>query len=302
MQAVKAKTSAGFNAVGSSTPPMKTAKPSLKDGFSFQPGIRGTKMNTHIIGNYTPLVYNGHQITVKAEMMSLTDMWKSAGCDEAKRPANWSRKEGAPFIEAASMSLNMPVGHIIKGTRGRTGETTAHWQVGLAYAKYLSPEFHMWCNQVVRERMEGHVVSSALPADVLDQIERNFGISRMLAHKVTGIEGTVRDLANIVASIIPIIQPQQPVIIVHGKTAGEIWNSQNLPKLKNAPTWLGNRLSEMGCQIDTCRKGYLGARSARLFDPDKAEACLRNGLLHKAKVHATERMGQGKLRLVGGAV
>lgn len=259
-------------------------------------------MNTHIIQNSTPLVYNGHDITVKSEMLSLTDMWRSAGEDPSKRPYEWSRKEGSPFIEAVSLSLNTPVERIYKAGRGKGGATHAHWQIALAYAKYLSPEFHMWCNQVVRERMEGHVVSSALPADVLDQIERSFGISRMLAHKVTGIEGTVRDLATIVASIIPLIQPQQPVIIVHGKTAGEIWNSNNLPKLKNAPTWLGNRLSEMGCQIDTCRKGYLGGRSARLFDPDKAEACLRNGLLHKAKVHASDRMGQGKLRLIGGTV
>lgn len=262
-------------------------------------------MNTHIIQNSAPLVYNGQEITVKAEMLSLTDMWKASGSDESRKPSEWLRQDATKaFIECVVGTLEVGHAHIQtkRGGRGVGGVTLAHWQIGLAYAKYLSPEFHMWCNQVVRERMEGHTAPTSLPSDVLDQIERSFGISRMLAHKVTGIEGTVRDLATIVASIIPLIQPQQPVIIVHGKTAGEIWNSNNLPKLKNAPTWLGNRLSEMGCQIDTCRKGYLGGRSARLFDPDKAEACLRNGLLHKAKVHASERMGQGKLRLIGGAV
>lgn len=257
-------------------------------------------MNTHIIQNSSPLVYNGHIVTVKAEALSLTDMWKAEGSPENREPYNWARKEGAAFIEAVALAHNLPHSQVIVTKKGKGGGTVAHWQIALAYAKYLSPEFHMWCNQVVRERMEGHAAPTSLPSDVLDQIERSFGISRMLAHKVTGIEGTVRDLATIVASIVPLIQPQQPVIIVHGKTAGEIWNSHNLPKLKNAPTWLGNRLAEMGCQIDTCRKGYLGGRSARLFDPDKAEACLRNGLLHKAKVHASERMGQGKLRLIGG--
>ncbi len=57
---------------------------------------------------------------------------------------------------------NMPVGHIISAGRGRTGSTFAHWQIGLAYAKYLSPEFHMWCNTVVRrhmERLRGDLVS-----------------------------------------------------------------------------------------------------------------------------------------------
>lgn len=261
-------------------------------------------MNTHIIQNSSPLVYNGHEVTVKAEKMSLTDMWKASKSPANQDPAQWMRSTAAEaFIEAVSVNMGISHNELVKTVRGgKTPGTWAHWQVAFAYAKYLSPEFHMWCNQVVRERMEGHSVSTGIPSDVLEQIERSFGISRMLAHKVTGIEGTVRDLANLVASFIPLIQPQQPVIIVHGKTAGEIWNSQNLPKLKNAPTWLGNRLAEMGCQIDTCRKGYLGGRSARLFDPDKADACLRNGLLHKAKVHASERMGQGKLRLVGGNV
>lgn len=261
-------------------------------------------MNTHIIQNSSPLVYNGNAITVKAEMLSLTDMWKAAGADENRKPSEWLRQDATrAFVECVVGTLEVGHTHIQtkRGGRGKGGETLAHWQIGLAYAKYLSPAFHMWCNQVVRERMEGKSVTVAdLPADVLELMRRDEGISRMLAKKVTGIEGTVRDLAAIVASIVPMIQPQQPVIVVHGKTAGEIWNSQGLPRLKNAPTWLGNRLAEMGCQIDTYRKGYLGGRSARLFDPDKAEACLRNGLLHKAKVHASERMGQGKLRLVGG--
>lgn len=52
------------------------------------------------------------------------------------------------------MSLNAPVGRIYSATKGKGGATFAHWQIGLAYAKYLSPEFHMWCNEVVRERME----------------------------------------------------------------------------------------------------------------------------------------------------
>ncbi len=93
-------------------------------------------------------------------MLSLTDMWEAAGSDPSKRPADWARKEGAEFIAHMEAVLNMPVGHIIRAQRGRNGGTWAHWQIGLAYAKYLSPEFHMWCNEVVR----AHIQDARSPA------------------------------------------------------------------------------------------------------------------------------------------
>ncbi len=77
-------------------------------------------------------------------------MWRAAGADPSKRPAQWARYEGAQFVEFIGENLNMLPEHIIEAERGRDGATWAHWQVGLAYAKYLSPAFHAWCNEVVR--------------------------------------------------------------------------------------------------------------------------------------------------------
>jgi len=120
------------------------------------------------------LVYQGTVITQRQEMLSLTDMWKAAGSPEGRRPDDW-KKDAAhrEFLDHVAMVANAPVEGIWKGTRGRIGGgTIAHWQIGLAYAKYLSPEFHMWCNTVVRERMEGkltpaHVSVAALEAQVI---------------------------------------------------------------------------------------------------------------------------------------
>lgn len=92
--------------------------------------------------------YNGVVIRNKGEMLSLTDMWKAGGADSSKRPYEWSRKDGAAFIEAVSLSLNAPVERIYSAARGKGGATFAHWQIAIAFAKYLSPEFHMWCNSV----------------------------------------------------------------------------------------------------------------------------------------------------------
>lgn len=251
------------------------------------------------------LNYNGHVISDKDDMLSLTDMWKAAGADPQKAPAKWRALPSAKaFIEHVEVTIGKSDNDLVRTVNGgKTPGTWAHWQVGMAYAKYLDPNFHMWCNEVVRERMEGKSVSVAsLPPEVLEMIRRDDGISRMLAHKVTGIESTVQTLANAVAAIASVVSPPNPGLYIQGKTSGEIWSAAGLPKIKNGARWLGNRLSEMGCQIDDCRSVRLGMRSARLFDPDKAATCMKNGLLLKAKAYSSERVGQGRLRLVSSQI
>lgn len=227
-----------------------------------------------------PLVYNGEIITQRDQMVSLTDMWKASGSDESKRPADWARKDGSEFIAHVAEFLNMPHGHIQTkrgGSGAGRGATYAHWQIALAYAKYLSPEFHMWCNTVVRERMEGKTVSIAtLPPDVLEMIRRSDGIDRMLAHKVTGMEATVQALATAVATIATTMRPPADGIYVSGRTAGEIWKAAGFPPIK-ITSWFSNRLAKMGCQVDGCRRAPVGTSRAKLFDADKAENWLRNG-------------------------
>lgn len=108
--------------------------------------------------NTSLLSFNGAVIQDRGDMLSLTDMWRAAGGDEAKRPAEWLRQDATKmFVEVVAGTLDVGHAHIYskRGGRGIGGVTFAHWQIGLAYAKYLSPEFHMWCNTVVRERMEG---------------------------------------------------------------------------------------------------------------------------------------------------
>lgn len=92
----------------------------------------------------------GH-VAARGDMLSLTDMWKAHGSDPARQPSNWlGSADAMNFIEV----LN-PGNSGVMAKKGKNGGTYAHWQIAMAYAKYLSPEFHMWCNTVVRERMEG---------------------------------------------------------------------------------------------------------------------------------------------------
>lgn len=118
------------------------------------------------------------------------------------------------------------------------------------------------------------------------------GIVKSIVHK---------ELAEVIPALVTAKVAEQSLLIRRGKTAKEIWDAYNLPaKLRGATVWLGNRLKEMGASIEFEGKAERGSLAVRLFDPDKADVFMRNGLLHKAKVYATERMGQGRLRLVGG--
>lgn len=248
-----------------------------------------------------PLVYGGVAIRDRGEMLSLTDMWKAAGADPTKAPAQWQRlPQAAEFIEHVGLIVGKSHNNLVE-TRKRAG-TFAHWQIGIAYAKYLSHDFHMWGNQAIREKMEGRAAAvPALPAEVLDQIERSFGIVRAMIHKVTEIE---KSLPVLVESLVdPMLNARlaaQNLMIRHSRTAGQIWADYNLPRLKNAPTWLGNRLSKMGCQVGGNGRAEIGGRLSRVYDPDKVAFCMNNGLLQTAKAYATERMGQRRLNLIGG--
>lgn len=109
-----------------------------------------------------PLVFNKTTIRDRDQFLSLTDMWKAAGGDKAKQPANWlASTQARDLIEYVGDNLNPRISGIDLVTTNRGGNdagTWAHWHIAFAYAKYLSPAFHVWCNEVVRAVMEGRMV------------------------------------------------------------------------------------------------------------------------------------------------
>lgn len=242
------------------------------------------------------LVYNGTAIKDRGEMLSLTDMWGAAGSPDNKRPAEWARKEGASFIEFVADSHNMAHSHIIKSQRGKGGSTFAHWQIALAYAKYLSPEFHMWCNSVVRSVMEGkRGIAAGLTAEDRSAIG---GIVKACTGLVVR-EQIERILPSLIEPMLIARLAESAYLLRSGKTAKQIWDAANLPpKVKGSTNWFGNRLKEMGCMMEG--RADRGASAIRLFDPDKAAICLRNGLLHRSHAYVSERVGQGRFKLVEG--
>ena len=100
--------------------------------------------------------FNGILIKFDGEQkISLTDLWKASGSVAHQKPVQWLRlPETSKFNNAVSQKLKVGLSHLLETTKGRTGGTFAHWQIALAYAKYLSPELHMFVNECFKDRME----------------------------------------------------------------------------------------------------------------------------------------------------
>ncbi len=128
-------------------------------------------------------LFDNATVRVDAEnLVCITDIYKIAverGMAEGKlEPKFYFRKsnprksgtsgnisesggEGLQFVEYLAENLKVSATHIYKTTRGKSGGTFAHWQIALAYAKYLSHELHMRVNETYMRAQSGDVTLAA---------------------------------------------------------------------------------------------------------------------------------------------
>lgn len=107
--------------------------------------------------NAAPAIYRGTAIRFDSnELINLTDMWKATGQSRHSSPNYWLDQDGTRnLLKALEKDLNTAQDGIYKTKRGRNGGTYAVPKLALAYATYLSPEFHVWTLGVIKERFEG---------------------------------------------------------------------------------------------------------------------------------------------------
>ncbi len=89
----------------------------------------------------------------KRGMVNLTDMWRTAGSPPNKEPRQWAHLQSTRDL-AEFLAQNVGKSHVLRSSPGRDGGTWACRNLAVWYAKYLSPEFHAWANQVIAERIE----------------------------------------------------------------------------------------------------------------------------------------------------
>lgn len=130
--------------------------------------------------NIVPFVYHNHNIRIKGGLVNLTDLWKAAGEPEGKHdPRQWKRFAGQEFIDSVAQKLNVLPEHIYKTTRGKYGGSWVHWQIALAYAKYLSHDLHMHVNEVYMRYQAGDTTLADEIADKASLEEQEKMLKRL---------------------------------------------------------------------------------------------------------------------------
>ena len=254
------------------------------------------------------LSFNGSVIHDRGDMLSLTDMWRAHGSDPARQPSNWLASADAKrfvetlnFLEPGNSGVQSK-----RGGRGVGGSTFADWQIAMAYAKYLSPEFHMWCNTVVRERMEGRSISTAgLPADVLELISRTDGISRMLSHKVTEMEKGLAAILDALPVMIgkgvetAIAADPRRAVLAYVSVRQMLDEAKALPKgRRSLNRRVGNELRNRAVLTPPAQPVSKCPHSGVwLFPRDFAAAFMRERGHEMVKAHNDKTKGQGILKL-----
>lgn len=95
---------------------------------------------------------NGIELVEEDGLYSLTDLWRQSGENQSKTPSKWLMQKGTKgFVEHIKRKNSSS--HVISIVNGGGG-TFGHWQIALAYAKYLSPELHEKVNQVFKDNLE----------------------------------------------------------------------------------------------------------------------------------------------------
>lgn len=102
-------------------------------------------------------------IDPEQQRVNLTAMWRASGEEESRKPGHWVKTQSAQDFIAALVETETCIKNTRFETReGRTGSTWAHWQVGVEYARYLSPAFAIRWNEYARQWLE---LQRAAPAE-----------------------------------------------------------------------------------------------------------------------------------------
>lgn len=117
--------------------------------------------------NIAHFEFNGFLISGNREdkLINLTEIWKAVGEPRYKDPRKWlSHDSSAEFIQTLAKQLSLSIyqnvlsediiKEIVRTKKGKGGGTWAHWQIALAYAKYLNPELHLAVNEWAKRFVE----------------------------------------------------------------------------------------------------------------------------------------------------
>jgi hypothetical protein len=155
--------------VGAGSPPARARSSERVSGNSQKVG---KSHNAPEAQRPTYLTLGGHTIRIDADgLVSLTDIFKAAGCPKNKAAKDWVRLPGtAQLVDFAARTLKVGKSHLLKILLGKLGGTWAHWQIAMTYAEYISPEFQFEVNEAYRQLQ----AEAANPDLSIDRAHRNW--------------------------------------------------------------------------------------------------------------------------------
>lgn len=261
------------------------------------------------------LIVKGTEIRAREEMLCLTDLWRAAGSPENKAPYQWSRYEGSDFIDFVRKNLNRGDAPIYLADKGKGGATWACEQLFMAYAKYLSHEFHAHVNDVYLAWRRGELEPLA-PADVQEiapevrqviggivksVLGKHLAPLAHIADRLAAVEGKVEAI-GVVKNDEAIIRghySSKQVIRLVGIT-GETGSNSGLS------TWVRNQLhqhaAKMGIPVQL-RPDSDGEHDKCVFHKDVVHDWLdrsagRIQIKRRAAAYMAKKTGQAELNLV----
>lgn len=108
------------------------------------------------MNNVIPFRYQGQPVRFNS------DGWINAteiATREGRRLDKWlGTQETQAYIAALAKHLNTPEkGDLIRGQRGRGGGTWLHPKLAVAFARWISPDFAVWCDVHIDALLHGEL-------------------------------------------------------------------------------------------------------------------------------------------------
>lgn len=205
----------------------------------------------------------GQGVKLTEEMVCLTDLWKASGQGREMAPYEWARIESSEqFIETVAQKQNTGRDRVLKSKRGKGGGTWAHWQIAMAYAKYLSPELHMQVNELVKRFMDA---DPSVAESIIDRTENPEDLRRIeaRARNVASnkeLNGTIAEhggVGKIYARVADINN-----ICVTGKPAKELRAEHGLPAKASTRPHLSTQDMTRMAYLEQLEKGAIRKRKS----------------------------------------
>ncbi len=250
------------------------------------------------------LIVSGNTIRQFDGLYSLNDLHKAAGNESKHQPALFMRNDQTQaLIEELSSTDSQSIHTKTILGKGKTQGTFVAKELVYAYAMWISPKFNLAVirayDAMFADKIEylppQSMATTYLSEDARSQVG---GIVKGIVNKA--INEKLQTMLHLEEKMQGMIQTMATGMITNreisvrrGVTAGQVWNRHGLTPVKNGPQWLSGKLVECGCQIEGGGCGELGGKTAKLFDPDKADRIMkRGGLLAAGHKYVSERCGQ----------